>query len=183
MRGDKSDSIFFLIDGRVKVYLTNDKKQEVILNYLAPGECFGTLSIFDSQPRAASVMSLTECKLFILSGETLLKILNQHPAVNLKIMNILANKVRNLTQKIENFALKGVYARVASTLVGLATIQDGMMVVEPRPTHKDIANMVGASREMVTRVMSEMALQGHINKGGNSSIINHDFEEDKKSVL
>ncbi|VAW85212.1 cAMP-binding proteins - catabolite gene activator and regulatory subunit of cAMP-dependent protein kinases, partial [hydrothermal vent metagenome] len=180
-QGDTSNSMFLIISGKVRVYLKNDQNQEVTLNYLETGDFFGELAMIDEQPRSASVMSLTECELLILSSETLQYILNKYPKINQKVIRTLAKRMRNLTSKVETLALMGVYERVAKTLTDLATNKDGMMVIKPKPTHKDISNMIGASREMVTRVMSEMALKGHLTKDENCIIIEHEFTVPRKA--
>lgn len=160
--GDRSHLMYVILDGQVKVYVSDEKGKEVILNIQGTGEYFGELSIFDDVPRSASVMTLKSSRLAIVSREAFATWLSENPAVTFKLIRALSQRVRALTEVVKNLALHDVYGRVARTLLKLAKEKDGQLVIEQRLTHQDIANMVGASREMVSRIMKDLVTGGYI---------------------
>lgn len=161
--GDESDALYIILEGRVKVYVSDSEGREVILNIQGPGEYFGELTLIDEAPRSASVMTLENAAMSVVSRSGFQHCIAEHPELALKLIRVLSRRVRSLTEHVKNLALLDVYGRVSRTLEHLATCYpDGKLVVEQRLTHQDIANMVGASREMVSRIMRELAIGGYI---------------------
>ncbi len=163
--GDDSDSLFLILSGRVKVFLTSEKGREVILNTQSTGEYFGELALLDDLPRSASVITVEKSQFCVISKTAFQEVLAHHPAIALKVIKNLTQRIRALTDNVKNLALLDVYGRVARTLLSIAVEcedEEGKMVVEPKPTHQDLGKMVGASREMVTRIMKDLVVGGYV---------------------
>jgi CRP/FNR family cyclic AMP-dependent transcriptional regulator len=159
--GDRNDSIFIIATGRVRVFLHGKDGREVILNVHGPGEYFGEL-VLDEGPRSASVATLETSKFYIISKVDFRTFLSAHPDFAMKLINRLMHRIRALTEHVRNLALLDVYGRVARLLLELAVDEQGRLVVMEKLTQKDIANRVGASREMVSRVFKELVAGGYI---------------------
>ncbi len=170
--GDQVGSLYVLLEGRVKVFASDDAGREVILSILGPGEYFGELSLVDEAPRSASVMSLTPVKLMVITQSQVRQCLTENTELAFNLIRALTREVRVLTDNIKTFALMDVYGRVTQTLLDLAVEKDGKLVIEPRLTHQDIANMVGASREMVSRILKELVTGNYVSVDKRSMTIN-----------
>jgi CRP/FNR family cyclic AMP-dependent transcriptional regulator len=160
--GDHSDSLYIIRSGRVKVFLGNDDGREVILNVQGPGEYFGELALIDSGPRSASVISQDKCLLSIISKGDFEGFLQQHPAATFKIMRGLVKRLRSLTENVRSLALMDVYGRVARLLLKLSQAEGDVRVIRDALTQQDIADRVGASREMVSRILKDLREGGYI---------------------
>jgi len=170
--GDNTDSLYLILSGRLKVFVSDEEGREVTLNLLGPGEYFGELAPLDSGPRSASVMALETSKLAVMSKASLQQCLTGHPAIALQLIRDLVRRIRSLTENVRTLALLDVYGRTARTLLQLAVEQDGKLVITQKLTHQDIANMVGASREMVSRIMKDLRAGGYISVEGKQITIN-----------
>lgn len=159
--GDRSDSIVIIGSGRVKVFLHDVDGKEVILNIHGPGEYFGEM-VLDEGPRSASVATLETSKFLIISKADFRQFLATHPDFAMKLINRLMHRVRALTENVKSLALMDVYGRVARLLLELAIEQEGGLVVTEKLTQKDIADRVGASREMVSRIFKELVAGGYV---------------------
>jgi CRP/FNR family transcriptional regulator, cyclic AMP receptor protein len=160
--GEHSDSLYIIRSGRVKVFLGNDAGREVILNVQGPGEYFGELALIDSGPRSASVISQEKCRLSIISKADFEEFLQQHPAATVKIMRGLVKRLRALTENVRSLALMDVYGRVARLLLKLSQPEGDVRVIRDALTQQDIADRVGASREMVSRILKDLREGGYI---------------------
>ena len=160
--GDQSDSLYLILSGKVKVFLSDEEGKEVTLNMQSEGEYFGELAILDEAPRSASVMTTEETKLAILSRAAFDKCMEEHPAMAITIMRGLARRLRELTENVRSLALMDVYGRVARLLLEMAEELDDKKVIKQRLTQRDIASMVGASREMVSRILRDLSIGGYI---------------------
>ncbi len=160
--GDESDFLCVILQGQVKVFVSEESGKEVILNIQGPGEYFGELSLIDEVPRSASVMTSKRSRIVFISRADFETCLVDNPMLALKLIRSLTQRVRELTDIVKNLALHDVYGRVARTLRKLARVQDGQLVVDQRLTHQELANMVGASREMVSRILKDLHTGGYI---------------------
>lgn len=160
--GDTSDSLYGVLSGKVKVYLSDDEGKEIIINMLGAGDYFGELALIDEAPRSASVMTTEECKLAVLSKSAFESVMESHPQIAIRVISGLVKRLRNLTENVKSLALMDVYGRVARTLLELAEDQDGRKVILQKLTQRDIASMVGASREMVSRILKDLTIGGYI---------------------
>ena len=169
--GDSSDSFYVIKTGRVKVFVSDESSKEIILNSQGPGEYFGELSLIDDTPRSASVMTTEDSTLVLVTRPLFEKHLTENPELAIKLIRYLAQRVRSLTVNVKNLALLDVYGRVARTLLDLAVNQDDRLITEERLTHQDIANRVGSSREMVSRILKDLVDGGYIEIVGKRYII------------
>ncbi len=167
--GDRSDSLYVILTGRVKVYLADEEGKEMVLNTQGPGEYFGEI-ILDEGPRSASVMTLEPSKFSIVSREQFNQFLAQSPEVTLELVRSLIHRVRELTKKVSELALLDVYGRVRGLLLELATEQDGKLVVE-RLTQQEMASRVGCAREMISRILKDLRTGGYIKDDGDRLMI------------
>ncbi|OGA06986.1 MAG: hypothetical protein A3D95_14680 [Betaproteobacteria bacterium RIFCSPHIGHO2_12_FULL_69_13] len=159
--GDESDSLYILLAGRAKVYVSGEGDREFYLNQLKPGEYFGEVRL-DGGPRSASVIALEECRCAILKGADLSRALAEHPDFALHVIRKLAHLVRALTESARSLALMDVYGRVAALLLKLAEERDGQLEIRERLTQREIAARVGASREMVSRILKDLESGGYL---------------------
>ena len=162
VEGTIGDSLFAITSGRVKVYMSDEDGREIILKILGPGDFFGEMSMIDSQPRSASVAALEPSTFKVLSHEAFAQCVERAPRIATMVMQALAKRLRDADRKISTLALMDVYGRVANTLLELAINDNGKLIVGEKLSQQDIANMVGASREMVNRILKDLSERGYI---------------------
>ncbi len=160
--GDLSDSLYVIRSGSVKVFLSNEEGKEVILNVQRPGEYFGELALIDSGPRSASVITQEKTTLSLISKSDFEDFLRHHPAATVKIMQGLIKRLRALSESVRSLALMDVYGRVARLLLKLSQPEGDVRVIHDALTQQDIADRVGASREMVSRILKDLREGGYI---------------------
>jgi len=161
--GDDTDSLYVVLSGKVRVFVADDKGREVQLNQLGVGEYFGEVTL-DGGPRSASVMAIEDCRCAVVKRAELTTFLEKQPELSLHIVRKLAHRVRELTENVCSLALMDVYGRVARLLLELAEEKEGKLVIDEALTHKDIASRVGASREMISRIFSDLSDGGYVRK-------------------
>jgi CRP/FNR family transcriptional regulator, cyclic AMP receptor protein len=164
--GDHTDSLYVILSGKVKIFLTDDQQKEVIVAIQREGDYFGELALLDEAPRSASVMTMEPCSLLIVSRIAFERYLASDPKLAISLMRGLAARLRATTENVKSLALLDVYGRIARTLLQFAKEEDGHHVIDDKLTHQDLANMVGASREMVSRIMKDLARGGYIKTEG-----------------
>ncbi len=160
--GAVGDSLYTIISGRVKVFIGDEDGREIILKMLGPGDFFGEMSMIDSRPRSASVSALENCTFRVLSHAAFEECLRRAPRIATMVMQSLAKRLRDADRKISTLALMDVYGRVASTLLELAINSNGKKIIGDKLSQQDLANMVGASREMVNRILKDLTERGYI---------------------
>lgn len=160
--GDEGHSLFIVQKGALKAYCMDDKGREVTLSLLDPGDYFGELAVLDSEPRSASVVTIEPSLLLQIPGTAFLELIDLHPACRQVILRNLSARIRHLTDSVRTLALIDVFGRIARLFAELAVDRDGMQVIERKLTQQDIANMVGASREMVNRILRDLTTGGYI---------------------
>ncbi|MDQ5849926.1 MAG: Crp/Fnr family transcriptional regulator [Pseudomonadota bacterium] len=161
--GDDTDSVYVVLSGKMRVFVSDENGREVQLNQLGPGEYFGEITL-DGGPRSASVTALEDCRCAVVKRAELMPLMERSPQFALHLVRKLASRVRALTENVRSLALMDVYGRVARLLLELAEEKDGRLVVSEPLTHKDIASRVGCSREMISRIFSDLAEGGYIRK-------------------
>ena len=170
--GDDTDSLYLILAGRVKVYLSDETGKELILAIKGPGQYFGEM-VLDSQPRSASVMTLEPAQFAILSRADFKAFLLRHAEVALQLIENLIRVARGLTHNVRSLAMLDVYGRVARILLELAVDQGGgKLVIPEKLTQKDIAARVGASREMINRILRDLTTGGYVTLEGGRITIN-----------
>jgi CRP/FNR family cyclic AMP-dependent transcriptional regulator len=169
--GDATDSLYIVLSGRLKVMMSDAEGKEVILSILGPGEFFGEMGLIDDAPRSASVVSIEACELLSISKRDFKKSLAENFEMAQAVMRGLVRRLRDADRKIGSLALLDVYGRVARLLLDMSETVDGEKIVTKRLPKQDIAKMIGASREMVSRVMKDLQMGGYIEVRGSSIIL------------
>jgi CRP/FNR family cyclic AMP-dependent transcriptional regulator len=159
--GDRTDTLHIVVSGRVKIYVSDEKGKEIVLNHAGPGEYFGEM-VLDEGTRSASVMTLEPTRFLVVPKEDFREFVAKSPEFSLHLIRKLIRRVRALTNDVKSLALMDVYGRVARMLLELAVERDGALVIEGRPTQQEMANRVGASREMISRILTDLADGGYI---------------------
>jgi CRP/FNR family transcriptional regulator, cyclic AMP receptor protein len=158
--GDPTDSLYIVLSGRLK-----------ILSILGPGEFFGEMGLIDEEPRSASVVTMEPCELLAVSKRDFNKCLAENFEMAMAVMRGLVRRLREADRKIGSLALLDVYGRVARLLLDMAENVNGEKVVTKRLPKQDIAKMIGASREMVSRVMKDLQMGGYIEMRGSQIVL------------
>jgi len=179
---DLGDSLFMIISGRVKVAILSDDGREVILSVLSDGDFFGEMSILDNEPRSATAIAVEETEVAILSQKAFLATVENRPRILLNLLSALSSRLRKANHQIGSLALLDVYGRVAGVLLQMARetgtrLTDGRVRFR-RPTHQEIANMIGATRETVSRMINDLHRQGYIEISGKNVIIQDQFTKE-----
>ena len=171
-QGQKSGSLFIILSGRARVIMTDHRAKEVILNTLGQGDYIGEMSLIDGKTHSASVKTEVQTDVLVLSHAEFLRCMAENQTIAVWIMKGLVQRLRESSEKVISLALMDVYGRVAKVLVDAAQPRGGQeLVICDKMTRQDIAKMVGASREMVSRVMRDFANQGFINPQEDGSIV------------
>jgi CRP/FNR family cyclic AMP-dependent transcriptional regulator len=160
--GERSDSLYIILYGKVKVYVCDAEGGEAILNIQGAGDFFGELALLDDAPRSASVATMEPTRVTIMTKGAFQECLAAHAEIAYALIRSLTQRVRALSGNVRNLALLDVYGRVARTLLDLAKPSDQRLVVDQKLTHQEIASMVGASREMVSRILKDLANKNYI---------------------
>ena len=171
--GDPTDSLYIVISGRLKVLMRDKQQREVILAILGPGEFFGEMGLLDDSPRSASVVTLEPCALLSITKTDFKRCLAENSDLSLMVMRGLVKRLREADQKIGSLALMDVYGRVARLLLQMAEDVAGEKIIVKKLSKQDIGKMIGASREMVSRVMKDLQLSGYLEVRGRSIVL-HD---------
>jgi CRP/FNR family cyclic AMP-dependent transcriptional regulator len=159
--GDVTDSLYVILSGRVKVFITDEQGKEVIISTVPAGDYFGEL-VLDGGPRAASIMALEPCRFYVIPQGDVAHLLEARPEFARDLIHKLIGKVRSLTNRVRDLAMKDVYARLARFLEENAVEADGRRALPERMTQSDIAARIGGSREMVSRILRDLAEGGYV---------------------
>ena len=159
--GDASDSLFVILEGRCRAYVSDENGREAILSDMGPGEYFGEVAM-DEGPRSASVVTLEPTKLLVVPADRFRAFLAENPDFAFHFIRKLLHRIRELTHNVGGLALLDAYGRVARLLLESARDEDGRQVVAERMTQSEIASRVGCSREMVSRTFKDLVQGGYI---------------------
>jgi CRP/FNR family transcriptional regulator, cyclic AMP receptor protein len=157
---EEGDTLFIILGGKVKVSNFSENGKEVIFSILGTGDFFGEMSLLDGKPRSATVTAIEDAELRMIRRCDFHKAMEKHPQIAFKLLEVLANRLRKADQRIESMAVLDVTGRIAGILLQLgeekgARSTEGL-IIKQRPTHQELANMVGTTRETVTRVLKQL---------------------------
>ena len=162
-QGKKSNALAIILTGRARVITTDGRGREAILALMQPGDYIGEMSLIDNEPHSATVRAEVQTDVLILGRLEFARCLPENSSMAYAVMKCLVQRLRHADRKIESLALMDVYGRVARTLLEFAVPDDqGNAVIKDRVSRQDLAKMVGASREMVSRVMKDLEDRGFI---------------------
>lgn len=160
--GEPSQFLYAILSGRIKVQMSDAEGKEVILAVLGSGEFFGEMALIDDQPRSATVITLEPCEFLTINKDDFRVCLAGNAEMAMLIMRGLVKRLREADRKIESLALLDVYGRVARVLLEFSEVEDGQRVLRDKLQRQDVAKMIGASREMVSRVMKGLESDGFL---------------------
>ncbi|WP_200383657.1 Crp/Fnr family transcriptional regulator [Rhodocyclus tenuis] len=172
--GEATDALYVLVSGGAKVCNSDAEGREVILTLLGPGEFFGEMGLIDDSPRSADVVAEQPCELLVIAKADFKRCLAADSDIALNIMKSLVRRLRQADRKIESLALMDVYGRVAKLLLDFSELESGVRVIRRKVTKQDMAKMIGASREMVSRVMKDLEIAGYIRVEPGRIVLNAD---------
>lgn len=178
---EQGDTLFIIRSGQVKVSLIHEDGKEIILSLLGEGEVFGELSLLDDRPRSANVTALEPTELVMVTRADFLGLVARVPQIAVSLLEELASRLRRSDDQVEGLALLSVHNRVAKTILRLAgdrgeTTPEGILI-RRRPTHQQLANMAGTTRETVTRALTQLQRDGYIRCQGRQVLILPDVSD------
>lgn len=159
--GDSSDSVFVVLSGRVKIFLSDTEGHEMILDTQGPGEYVGEMAL-DGNPRSASVMTMESTAFSVVSRDPIREAIRKNPDFALEMISKIIDRARLATNSVKDLALLDVYGRVARLLLNMAVEKDGKLEIPEKLTQQEIAERVGASRDMVSRIFRDLTAGGYI---------------------
>ncbi len=170
IENEEGSELYIILKGSIKVSKISEGGEEMILAILKEGDFFGDMSLLDGKPRSATVTSNEDSILMLISGKSFEKVIEKHPRIALKLLRELTLRLRKADDLIGNLAFLDVTGRIAGILLQFAEeygqkTEEGVLI-KSRPTHQAIANMIGASRETVTRVLKQLEDKKYISMSG-----------------
>lgn len=160
--GDSAHGLFVVQTGSLKAFVMDENGRELTLSIHGPGDYFGELALLDDAPRSASVIALERCELMHVARPAFLALIDANPESMHVLLRNLVRRIRALTDNVQALALEDVFGRLHRLLESLAEPRGEQWIVEPRLTQQEIANRVGASREMVNRIVRELVIGGYL---------------------
>ena len=171
-QGRKSNALFILLNGRARVLTSDARGREVILAVLESGDYVGEMSLIDNEPHSATVRAEVQTDMLVLQRTDFARCLPENSTLSYAILRGLVRRLRNADRQIESLALLDVYGRVARTLLDMAeTDAEGVQIIRHKVSRQDMAKVVGASREMVSRVMKDLEERGVIETQDNGFVV------------
>ena len=162
--GEPGDSLFIVLSGRVKVYASSEAGKEVVIDFHGPGECVGEMSL-DGAPRSASVATTEPTTCAIVGRAQFRAFLRDQPDFAFYLIEKLIERARRATENMKSLALFDVHARLLRLLGELARDEGGRLVVSDAPTQQEMAERVGASRDMIKRLLKGLVAGGYVTVG------------------
>ncbi len=176
---EPGDSLFVIKAGSVKIYLLADDGREKTLAIFGKGDFFGEMALFDERPRSAIAETLEETHLLVVDKANFTRLLESTPKMAFKIIRVLTERLRQANAQLEGLAFADVRTRVAATLKRLAAEHgvavEGGVRIGIKLTHQQLANLVGTSRETVTRLLCELQDEGELVMDGKYLILTGNF--------
>jgi CRP-like cAMP-binding protein len=170
-QGKNSNALSIILTGRARVMTTDTRGREVILATLHPGDYIGEMSLIDNEPHSATVRSEVQTDVLVVGRPEFVRCLPENSSMAYAVMKGLVQRLRQADRKIESLALMDVYGRVARALLeSAAQDREGNSVIREKVSRQDLAKMVGASREMVSRVMKDLEERGFIETRADGSM-------------
>lgn len=179
-KGDPGRQLFGVVEGRLKTFSAGADGKEVVFGLSDPGDVTGEIALLDSQPRSATVVALQPTELLTLDRRDLLPFLERHPKVAIRLAEILAERLRRLSELTEDSVLLALRARLAKKLVALArtygkSTPEGTLIDLKLP-QQVLGDMVGTSRESINKQLRSWTQAGLV-KSARGYITVHDLEE------
>ena len=156
-KDDTSDHLLILISGYINAYVDDEDEKRIIVNTMTAGDSFGELAMLSGEKRSANIIAMEDCEVIVFQRKDVFRFIEEAPEFCKNIIQILAKKVNALTEDVSSLALLDVYGRIARVIQ--QHIDSGST---GKLTQQDIANRVGSSREMVSRIFKDLRIGGYI---------------------
>jgi CRP/FNR family cyclic AMP-dependent transcriptional regulator len=169
--GESGNALYIIASGKVRICLSDEVGKEVCLGTEEPGQFFGEYALLDGAPRSASVITEVKSVFVVISRQEFNQWLDDYPKAGVAIMKELVKKIRDLTENVKILALCDVYGRLVRVLMGMAQQDNDVQIIPVKPTQQELANRIGSSREMVSKIFKELTKGGYIQMQGNSIVI------------
>ena len=155
--GDKGDALYILLEGRVRAYGSAISGKEITYGYVGAGEYFGELTL-DGGNRSANVEAIEPCRCAVVTNAQLEAFMQQHPRFGTEMLFTVIQRARQSTDNARSIALMDVYSRLKSAIEKITPdINSGIHI-----THSELAADVGASREMVSKLLKDLEVGGYV---------------------
>jgi CRP/FNR family transcriptional regulator, cyclic AMP receptor protein len=159
--GDLGDALYVILSGRVKVFSSNEAGREFVIDFHKAGEYVGEMTL-DGEPRSASVMTVESTTCAVVNRTQFRDFILAHPDFAMHLIERLIHRVRVTTGNLKSLALSDVYGRLVRLLNALAKDVDGRQVVPEKLTQQEIADRVGASRDMIGKLLKDLVAGGYL---------------------
>ena len=170
-QGEKTNTLYIILTGRIRVVTSDKRGREVILATLNPGDYIGEMSLIDNEPHSATVRAEVQTDMLILGRTEFGRCLPENSSLSYAIMRGLVARLRSADRQIESLALLDVYGRVARTLLDMSEMENDVRLIRNKVSRQDLAKVVGASREMVSRVMKDLESRGMVQTQENGWVV------------
>lgn len=151
--GDETDNLYVLLSGKANAVRSDNTGRQLVVNRFEPYDCFGEMSFLDGNPRSATIITTATCEVMVITRRQFFNLVSDKPAIAWGIISFLLAKIRHATQQVTDLAFLDVYGRLAQFLT---ENQNESGIIEEKLTHQEIADIIGASRETVTRIISQL---------------------------
>lgn len=160
--GETGECLYLIESGSVKIFVSDEHGNELTLFIEGPGSYIGEISLLDDAPRTASALTLEKTRVLVISKAVFYECIAKNPDIAFRIIRTLTQRLRKATDDIRTLALKNVYQRLALKLIELSTDAEGHRLLVRRYSQQELANMIGASREMVGKILGELVKGGYL---------------------
>lgn len=176
--GETGESLYLINSGKVKIFISDENGDEMTLFIEGPGSYIGEISLLDNAPRTASAITLEPTEVILISKQAFFELILENPAIAFSIISGLTKKMRRATENIRSLALKNVYQRLVLKLLELADDENGIKTISTRYTNLELGKMIGASREMVGKVLTELTRGEYVEQRDGKMFLLKDFPHD-----
>jgi len=155
-KGDPALQIFVIVSGRLKAITSGAEGREATLSIMGPGEVFGEVAVLDGEPRSATISALERCELLVIHRDDFFRYLQKSPRVAIKLLEVLARRLRRLSERVEDATFLEVPGRLAKQLLRLAdkygrNIGSGAVRIELKLSQQELGDLVGVTRESINK--------------------------------
>ena len=175
-RGEVGDTLYIIKTGKIKISISTEEGEELIISIFSDGDFFGELSLLDKSPRSADAVAITDTELFVLSRDVFYSYLFQHKEALEPIMSALCKRLRKTDEFLADLCYSKISKRMVKTLIELATKfgkKDGKKIIlDLELTQRDLGSMLGVTRETVNREIVKLKLEGILSKDRKRIVIN-----------
>ena len=165
--GESGESLCILKRGAVKIFASDEQGNEIVLDDLGPGSYFGEVSLLDDEPRTASAITLEHSEVLSISKSDFVSCVNKNPEIAFAVIRVTTRRLRRAIDTVRSLALQNVYQRLTSKLRELSKISENTISLPRKYSNQELGAMIGASREMVGKILNDLTTGGYIEKRQN----------------